>query len=157
MTNTVNVVVGMDVFGGLSVLPLYQQFVKGLSPTAAGLMLLPQALGIVASGRLCGSFATRTGRYKGLLLLGLAIMTACAFARSSILFSLAEERIVAALHRAQRRPRRPPDRAARPRGGWGPRSAASAGQPGRHGRRNGHRVHGGRLRHVARSGPRPSS
>ncbi|MER6575868.1 MDR family MFS transporter [Nonomuraea sp. NPDC001023] len=80
MSNAVNVVVGMGVFGGLSVLPLYLQIVKGLSPTAAGLMLLPQTLGIVAAGRLCGPFVTRTGRYKGLLLLGLAVMTACAFA-----------------------------------------------------------------------------
>ncbi|MGW5689069.1 MDR family MFS transporter [Nonomuraea sp. NPDC003754] len=80
MSNAVNVVVGMGVFGGLSVLPLYLQIVKGLSPTEAGLMLMPQTLGIVAAGRLCGSFVTRTGRYKGLLLLGLAVMTGCAFA-----------------------------------------------------------------------------
>ncbi|MGV9309826.1 MULTISPECIES: MDR family MFS transporter [unclassified Nonomuraea] len=79
MSNAVNVVVGMGVFGGLSVLPLYLQIVKGLSPTEAGLMLMPQTLGIVAAGRLCGSFLTRTGRYRGLLILGLAVMTACAF------------------------------------------------------------------------------
>ncbi|MGW4793005.1 MDR family MFS transporter [Nonomuraea sp. NPDC004297] len=80
MSNAVNVVVGMGVFGGLSVLPLYLQIVKGLSPTTAGLMLLPQTLGIVAAGRLCGPFVTRTGRYKGLLVLGLAVMTVCALA-----------------------------------------------------------------------------
>ncbi|MQY05607.1 DHA2 family efflux MFS transporter permease subunit [Actinomadura macrotermitis] len=80
VSSAVNVVVGMGVFGGLAVLPLYLQIVKGLSPTAAGLMLLPQTLGIVAAGRLSGPFVTRTRRYKGLLLLGLATMTACAFA-----------------------------------------------------------------------------
>jgi hypothetical protein len=84
MSNAVNVIVGMGVFGGLSVLPLYLQIVKGLSPAAAGLMLLPQTLGIVAAGRLCGSHVTRTGRYKRLLLLGLAVMAACAFSFSGL-------------------------------------------------------------------------
>src|SRR6476661_6855989 len=36
-----NVVLGMGLFGGVSVLPLYLQIVKGSSPTEAGLQLLP--------------------------------------------------------------------------------------------------------------------
>ncbi|GAA0398004.1 MDR family MFS transporter [Streptomyces luteireticuli] len=84
VSNAVNTVVGMGVFGGLSVLPMYLQIVKGLSPGAAGLMLLPQTLGIIAGGRLCGPVVTRTGRHKGFLLLGLACMTGCALAFSRL-------------------------------------------------------------------------
>lgn len=83
-SNAINVVVGMGVFGGLSILPLYLQIVKGLSPAAAGLMLLPQTLGIIAGGRLCGPVVTRTGRYKVFLLLGLALMTGCGLAFAAL-------------------------------------------------------------------------
>ncbi|MEV4425585.1 MDR family MFS transporter [Streptomyces sp. R-07] len=72
--NGVNVLIGAAVFGALSVLPLYFQMVKGLSPTEAGLMMLPQTLGIVAAGRIAGPYVTKTGRYKVVLLTGLVLM-----------------------------------------------------------------------------------
>ncbi|MGE7434946.1 MDR family MFS transporter [Kitasatospora sp. NPDC001175] len=77
--NGVNVMVGAAVFGALAVLPLYLQIVKGLSPTQAGLMMLPQTLGIVLAGRLCGPYATKSGRYKVFLLGGVALMVIAAF------------------------------------------------------------------------------
>ncbi|MFI9245603.1 MDR family MFS transporter [Streptomyces sp. NPDC053086] len=77
--NGVNMLVGAAVFGALSVLPLYLQMVKGLSPTQAGLMMLPQTLGIVVAGRIAGPFVTKTGRYKVVLLTGLVLMVAATF------------------------------------------------------------------------------
>lgn len=77
--NGVNVLVGAAVFGALSVLPLYLQLVKGLSPTEAGLMMLPQTLGIVVAGRIAGPYVTRSGRYKGVLLGGVALMVVATF------------------------------------------------------------------------------
>lgn len=77
--NGVNTLVGAAVFGALSVLPLYLQMVKGLSPTQAGLMMLPQTLGIVVAGRIAGPFVTKTGRYKVVLLTGLVLMVAATF------------------------------------------------------------------------------
>ncbi|OCC11755.1 MDR family MFS transporter [Streptomyces sp. PTY087I2] len=77
--NGVNVLVGAAVFGALSVLPLYLQMVKGLSPTQAGLMMLPQTLGIVVAGRVAGPFVTKTGRYKIVLLSGLVLMVVATF------------------------------------------------------------------------------
>nr|CAA09636.1 putative transmembrane protein [Streptomyces violaceoruber] len=77
--NGVNVLVGAAVFGALSVLPLYLQMVKGLSPTQAGLMMLPQTLGIVVAGRIARPYVTRTGRYKAVLLSGLVLMVVATF------------------------------------------------------------------------------
>ncbi|WP_199779942.1 MDR family MFS transporter [Streptomyces sp. LaPpAH-108] len=77
--NGVNILVGAAVFGALSVLPLYLQMVKGLSPTQAGLMMLPQTLGIVAAGRISGPYVTKAGRYKTVLLGGLVLMVIATF------------------------------------------------------------------------------
>ncbi|MDH6623513.1 EmrB/QacA subfamily drug resistance transporter [Streptomyces sp. LBL] len=77
--NGVNILVGAAVFGALSVLPLYLQMVKGLSPTWAGLMMLPQTLGIVIAGRIAGPYVTKTGRYKVVLLSGLVLMVVATF------------------------------------------------------------------------------
>ncbi|OON73272.1 MDR family MFS transporter [Streptomyces tsukubensis] len=77
--NGVNILVGAAVFGALSVLPLYLQIVKGLSPTQAGLMMLPQTLGIVVAGRIAGPYVTKTGRYKVVLLSGLVLMVIATF------------------------------------------------------------------------------
>ncbi|GMA87189.1 hypothetical protein GCM10025868_24390 [Angustibacter aerolatus] len=49
-----NVVLGMGLFGGVSVLPLYLQIVKGASPTESGLLLLPLTLGIMSASIISG-------------------------------------------------------------------------------------------------------
>jgi len=76
LVNVVNVIVGMALFGVLTVLPMYLQIVKGLSPTRAGLMLLPQTVGIVVSGRVAGPYVAKTGNYKPVIVSGVALMTA---------------------------------------------------------------------------------
>ncbi|WP_058047467.1 MDR family MFS transporter [Streptomyces roseifaciens] len=77
--NAVNTIVGAAVFGSLAVLPLYLQIVKGLSPTQAGLMMLPQTFGIIVAGRLCSAYVTRTGRFKGAMLTGIVLIMAGTF------------------------------------------------------------------------------
>lgn len=84
MNNAVNVIVSMGVFGVLGVLPLYLQLVRGLSPTEAGLMLLPQTLGIVLVGRFSGPHIARTGKVKGFLLVGVATMAIASVALSTL-------------------------------------------------------------------------
>ncbi|WP_328914216.1 MULTISPECIES: MDR family MFS transporter [unclassified Streptomyces] len=74
LVNAVNVVVGMGVFGVLTVLPMYLQIVRGLSPTQAGLMLLPQTVGIVVSGRVAGPYVAKTGNYKIVIVTGVVLM-----------------------------------------------------------------------------------
>jgi EmrB/QacA subfamily drug resistance transporter len=56
--------IGMAMFGGLLLLPLYLQVVKGASPTRAGLEILPLVLGMMIGSITAGQTITRTGRYK---------------------------------------------------------------------------------------------
>ncbi len=70
----VAVVVGMGMFGGLSVLPLYLQIVKGASPTESGLLLLPLTGGLMVSSIISGQLISRTGRYKIFPIVGAALM-----------------------------------------------------------------------------------
>jgi EmrB/QacA subfamily drug resistance transporter len=55
---------GVAMFGGIIFLPVYLQAVKGMSPTASGLALLPAIVGIFSTSIGAGRLITRTGRYK---------------------------------------------------------------------------------------------
>ncbi len=74
ISTVANVVIGMAMFGGISVLPLYLQIVKGASPTAAGLQLLPLTLGIMIASIVSGQLISRTGRYKVFPIIGTSMM-----------------------------------------------------------------------------------
>ena len=74
VSTVANVVIGMAMFGGISVLPLYLQIVKGASPTAAGLQLLPLTLGIMSASIFTGQIISRTGRYKIFPVIGASLM-----------------------------------------------------------------------------------
>jgi EmrB/QacA subfamily drug resistance transporter len=75
VTSAVAMVVGFALFGALTYLPLFQQIVRGLSPTASGLQLLPVMGGLLVSSILSGQIITRTGRYKAWPIAGTAIAT----------------------------------------------------------------------------------
>jgi EmrB/QacA subfamily drug resistance transporter len=67
-------IIGMAMFGGLSVLPLYLQIVKGASPTKSGLLLLPLVAGLMLSSLGSGQLIARTGRYKIFPVIGSVLM-----------------------------------------------------------------------------------
>ncbi len=75
ISSSANLIIGMGMFGGLSVIPLYLQIVKGASPTKAGLLLLPLVLGIMLASVLSGQLTARTGRYKIFPVVGTLLMT----------------------------------------------------------------------------------
>jgi EmrB/QacA subfamily drug resistance transporter len=66
-------VVGAALFGSLYFLPLFVQGVIGQSATNAGVTLTPIMLGVISSSITGGIILSKTGRYKVLALLGLAI------------------------------------------------------------------------------------
>jgi EmrB/QacA subfamily drug resistance transporter len=66
---------GLALFGALTFLPLYQQTVQHLSPTASGLMLIPMMLGSTVTALISGQVTTKTGRYKALPIIGAGMMT----------------------------------------------------------------------------------
>ncbi|XVV13277.1 MDR family MFS transporter [Actinoplanes sp. CA-131856] len=57
-------IVGLGMFGGLAVLPLYLQIVQGATPTESGLQLLPLTLGLMVGSVVSGQLISRTGKYK---------------------------------------------------------------------------------------------
>lgn len=74
VSSLANVVIGMALFGGMALLPLYLQIVKGSTPTAAGLQLLPMTLGLVSASIVSGQLISRTGRYRIFPILGASLI-----------------------------------------------------------------------------------
>ena len=76
IVNGMGLLTGMAMFGCTTFVPLFLQTVKGESPTASGLQLIPMMGGLVVSSTLAGLVMSRTGRYKILALAGTVSLTA---------------------------------------------------------------------------------
>jgi EmrB/QacA subfamily drug resistance transporter len=76
LTSTLGLVVGMAMFGGIAMLPLYLQIVKGVSPTGSGLRMLPLMGGLIVASIVSGRLIAHTGRYKIFPLIGCVAMIA---------------------------------------------------------------------------------
>jgi EmrB/QacA subfamily drug resistance transporter len=74
--NAFGFLTGVAMFGGIIFLPVYLQAVKGFSPTASGLSLLPAIIGIFSTSITAGQLITRTGRYKVFPILGAVVLVA---------------------------------------------------------------------------------
>jgi EmrB/QacA subfamily drug resistance transporter len=96
VTSAVGLVVGFALFGALTYLPLFQQVVRGYSPTASGLQLLPVMGGLLISSIASGQIISRIGRYKFFPIAGTLIAAIGMFLLSSLSASTASG--VAALH-----------------------------------------------------------
>ncbi len=72
---SIGFIVGMALFGSITLMPVYLQVVKGLDPTSAGLHLTPMMLGVFASSITSGQIISRIGRYKMFPVCGTALMT----------------------------------------------------------------------------------
>ncbi len=82
LTSAVGFIIGFSLYGAVTFLPLFQQVVRGASPTASGLQLLPLMCGLIVSSVGSGRMIARTGRYRiypimgtGLTVLGLALLS----------------------------------------------------------------------------------
>nr|MDP9497150.1 MFS transporter [Actinomycetota bacterium] len=74
VASAVALLVGVGMFGGIVLIPLYLQIVRGESPTSAGLLSLPLMLGILVFSGASGRIMSRTGRYKIFPVVGTALM-----------------------------------------------------------------------------------
>ena len=72
-------IVGIGMFGGISMIPQYLQIVKGHTPTEAGLLMIPMTLGIMVGSIVSGQITSRTGRYKIFPIIGTAMMVVAMF------------------------------------------------------------------------------
>ena len=60
-------------------LPLYMVNVVGVSATRAGISLIPLSMGIVFGATVAGQLVSRIGRYKGLMIFGVCVISAGIF------------------------------------------------------------------------------
>lgn len=79
VSNSVNFLVGMAMFGTISFMPMFMQVVKRMPPVESGLFLLPMMLGLIGTSFVSGRYVSATGKYKRLptlstILLAIAMM-----------------------------------------------------------------------------------
>jgi EmrB/QacA subfamily drug resistance transporter len=95
VTSAMGFIVGFALFGATTYLPLFQQVVRGLTPTESGLALLPLMGGVLVASIGSGFIIARKGRYKvfpivgsALLVIGLALFTQVSAETSTLILSL---------------------------------------------------------------------
>lgn len=66
---------GAIMLGAIIFLPQYMQTVRGISPTASGLRLLPMLAGMLITSIVSGRLMTKTGRYKAFIICGTAVVS----------------------------------------------------------------------------------
>ena len=73
VTIVASVIVGMAMFGGITVLPLYLQIVHGASPMVSGFEMLPMVAGMMTAAITSGQLTSRTGIVRPFPIVGTAI------------------------------------------------------------------------------------
>ena len=84
LTTASGTVLGLAMTGALAYLPTYLQMVHELTPTNAGLMMLPMVIGILGTGTTVGFIIAKTGRYKVYPIIGMAIVSVGLFLFSQL-------------------------------------------------------------------------
>ncbi len=84
LTTAAGTVLGLAMVGALGYLPTYLQMVHTLSPTNAGLMMIPMMIGMIGTSTIVGFVITRTGRYKAYPLVGMAMVAVALFLLSRL-------------------------------------------------------------------------
>lgn len=75
VTLSASVLVGVAMFGGIMLLPLYMQIVHGASPTESGFLMLPMVAGMMTASIGSGRIISRTGRVRTFPIVGSALVT----------------------------------------------------------------------------------
>ncbi|MEU6496350.1 MDR family MFS transporter [Streptomyces sp. NPDC046984] len=75
LAGALSLVVGFAMFGGVTLLPQFQQYVQGSSATNSGLLLMPMMIAAMALSLAGGAVISRTGRYRALPITGSLLMT----------------------------------------------------------------------------------
>ncbi len=75
---------GMAMFATILYIPLYQQIVRGDSPTKSGLLMLPLILGLLVASIVSGRLISKTGHYRPFPIIGTLLMALGMFMFSHI-------------------------------------------------------------------------
>ncbi|TNM00581.1 MDR family MFS transporter [Corynebacterium tapiri] len=84
LTTASGVVVGLAMVGVLAYTPTYLQMVHRLTPTTAGLMMIPMMVGMIGTSTTVGIIISRTGNYKFYPIVGMVIVAATLGALSTL-------------------------------------------------------------------------
>lgn len=84
VTIVASVIVGMGMFGGMMLLPLYMQIVHGATPTQSGFLMLPMVVGMMIASMSSGLVISRTGRTRPFPIAGSLLMATGLFLLSRI-------------------------------------------------------------------------
>jgi EmrB/QacA subfamily drug resistance transporter len=75
LTTVSGTVMGLAMMGALGYLPTYLQMVHSLTPTDAGLMMIPMMVGMIGTSTSVGFLIARSGNYKIYPVVGLGVMS----------------------------------------------------------------------------------
>lgn len=84
VTLVASVIVGMGLFGGMMLLPLYMQIVHGASPTKSGFLMLPMVVGLMSAALISGRIISKTGKPRIFPIIGSALMAIGMFSLTQI-------------------------------------------------------------------------
>jgi len=73
--SAISFVVGFAMFGAMTYLPYFLQYVRNISPTLSGLWLLPMMVGLFGASMIAGQLLARGWAYRGFPIAGTAVMT----------------------------------------------------------------------------------
>ncbi|GLZ41070.1 MDR family MFS transporter [Actinokineospora sp. NBRC 105648] len=76
LAGTLAFISGFALFGAVTFLPQYQQFVQGSSATNSGLLLMPMMIAAMVVSLASGTLISRTGNYKPFPIIGGTLMAA---------------------------------------------------------------------------------
>lgn len=84
LTTAASVVLGISMTGVMAYLPTYLQMVHSMTPTAAGLMMIPMVAGMLATSIGVGQLISRTGSYKIFPIVGMGIVAVACYLLSRL-------------------------------------------------------------------------
>jgi len=76
LAGTLGLVAGFAMFGAVTFLPQFQQYVQGASAISSGLLLMPMMIAAMVVSLAGGQLITKTGRYRALPIVGTALLAA---------------------------------------------------------------------------------
>ena len=74
ISNIVNLIIGIGMFGTIMYMPFFIQGALGSSATKSGLIMMPMTFCMVCASAICGQLISKTGKYKIFVILGLLVM-----------------------------------------------------------------------------------
>jgi len=86
-TIIVNIILQVALYGGMMLMPLYLQMIRGFSPLEAGLLMLPGSLLLGLMGIFTGKLSDRIG-IKPLAIVGLTILTVVTFKMANLTMAM---------------------------------------------------------------------